>query len=189
VILDVRRKRMKLKSTQSDDPAFVRLVASILNSAVAESTPDIVTVIQIKNWFDKKWLKFSGKVLGAFGIWKSELTVPPFHPNRVISQTVSRLTDGQYEEFEAPPLHVLQPSSANLCRKMRQQTDSGVFAWWTSNTVENDQGSLMVYTQIEDESVTWFLGFKKTDDWKINKKIGITDAIIEKYMKGVERHA
>ncbi len=177
---------MKLKSTKSDDPAFVRLIASILDSAVAESTPDIVTVIQIKNWFDQKWLNFSGKVLGAFGIWKSELTVPPFHPNRVISQTVSRLTDGQYEEFEAPPLHVLQPSSANLSRKMRHQTESGVFAWWTSNTVENDQGSLMVYTQIEDESFTWFLGFQKIDDWKINKYIGITAGLIETYMKGVE---
>lgn len=170
-----------------NDPAFVGLVASILDTVVAECTPNIVTVIHIKNWFHHKWLNSSGKVVRALGIWKSELTVPPFHPNRVISQTASRLTDAGYEEFEAPPLHVLQPGSVNPNRKMRHRTESGVFAWWTSNSVANGRGSLMVYTQIEDQSSTWFPGFQKGRNWRISKKVGISDALLKKYMDDVER--
>ena len=177
---------MNLETTPSDDPAFVRLIASILDAVVAENTPDVVAVIHIKNWFDHKWLDFSGKILGALGVWKSELTLPPFHPNRVISQTASRLIDGKYENFAAPPLHVLQASSENLNRKMHHQTSSGLFAWWSSNTITNSQGSLMVYTQIEDQSSTWFLGFQKNGDWKIDKHKGIKKTLLDKYLKDVE---
>ncbi len=177
---------MKLESTQSDDPSFVQLIAKILDSVVSQYSPEILTVIQIDNWFDHKWLNFSGKVLGALGVWKSELTLPPFHPNRVISQATSRLTDGQYQQFEAPPLHVLQQSDENLNRKVRCQTKSGVFAWWSGNTLANGRGSLMVYAEIEDQPSTWFLGFQRNGKWKISKKNGIADVLLKEYTKDVE---
>jgi len=175
-----------LQSTPADDLAFVRLIASILDAAVAEWTPDILIVIHIRNWFGQKWLRFSGKVVGARGVWEPELTLPPFHPHRVISQTASRLMNGEYRRFEAPPLHVLQTSSQNLRRKMLRQTRSGVFAWWTSHTAANRRGSLMVYSQIEDESSTWFLDLKKDGSWKVNTSLGIPDAVIKKCMEAGE---
>jgi hypothetical protein len=179
--------KMKLDMTPEDDPAFVRVVASIVDSVVSECTPEIVTVIHIKNWFDSKWLNFSGKVLGALGVWKDELTLPPFNPNRVLCQTVLRLSAGEYQPIEAPPLHVVQPSAENLSRRVERATDSGAFAWWSSNTVANGKGSLMVYTQIGDLSSAWFLGFHKKAEWEISKKVGIPDALIKKYMGGVEQ--
>lgn len=183
LIAIVQKGALAVGVTPEDDPAFFRIVASILDSVVAESTPEVVTVIQIKNWFDQKWLNFSGKIVGAAGLWGSDITLPPFNPNRVMSQTVCRLVNGEYESIKAPPLHILQRSSENLNRKLRFHASSGMFAWWTSNTVSNGRGSLMVYTQTGDQSSTWFLGFrKKAREWKVNTKKGIPDHLIEKYM-------
>jgi hypothetical protein len=38
-------------------------------------------VVKIDNWFGKRWLGFSGKALGALGVRKKKLTLPPFHPH------------------------------------------------------------------------------------------------------------
>ncbi len=72
-----------------------------------------------------KWLNFSGKVLGALGVWNRSFTIPPFHPNRIKAQTVYRLSQQkEYEQIQAPPLHVTQSSSQNLNRKLTHATDS-----------------------------------------------------------------
>src|SRR3989344_858781 len=127
---------MKLQATSEDDPNFVRLVSSIVDSLVRQHVPEIVAIIEIDNWFDHKWLAFSGKILGALGVWKDALTIPPFHPNRIKSQSVYRLgQQKEYEQIKAPPLHIAQPSSENLNRKLTRVTDSGVFVWWSGNTV------------------------------------------------------
>lgn len=179
---------MKLNITPEDDPAFVQIVSRIIDSVIAERTLQIVAVIQIDNWFDHKWLHFTGKVLGALGVWKDELTIPPFNPHRVKSQMVSRLTDrGIYESFEAPPLHIEQWSSDNLNRKLKNSTDSGVFVWWTSNTVTNGKGSVMVYTQKSDESSAWFVSFEREAEWKIRKTKDISVEEVRQFMKSVEQ--
>ncbi|HSU54886.1 MAG TPA: hypothetical protein VLT36_12580 [Candidatus Dormibacteraeota bacterium] len=110
---------MKLHATSDDDPGFVRLVTLILDSLVLQHAPEILAIIQVDNWFDHKWLNFSGKVLGALGVWKHPLTIPPFHPNGIKAQTVYRLgQQKEYEQIETPPLHISQPSSENLNRKL-----------------------------------------------------------------------
>ena len=173
--------------TAGDDPAFVRIVASILDSVIADLAPETVTVVQIRNWFGPRWRNFSGKLLGDAGLWKADITLPPFHPKRVMSQTDYRFSGGKYEPVEARTLHVVQRSSDNQNRKLRLQTNSGVFAWWTSNTVANGRGSLMVYAQFEDRPSTWFLGFSKKDgDWILADKRGIADPLLKKYMGSVE---
>ncbi len=181
---------MKLKTTPEDDPAFVRVVASILDSVVAERTPQLVAVIQIDNWFDHKWLHFSGKSIGALGVWKKELIIPPFNPNRVKNQTVCRLVEsGGYEEIEAPPLHVVQPSSENLNRKLEHATDSGVFVWWSSNTIANGKGSVMIYTQVGKESSSWFVSLDREPKWRINKTRGVPAEVVRRYIGCVEHDA
>jgi hypothetical protein len=181
---------MRLNTTSEDDPAFVRVATSILDCVVAQCTPQIVVGIQIDNWFDHKWLKFSGKVHGALGIWRKELMIPPFNPNRVKSQTVYRLGErGEYEEIEAPLLHIVQPSSANLNRQLKQATDSGVFAWWTSNTVAHGKGSVMVYTHIGKETSSWFASFERGPEWRISKTKGISVEVIKRFMGCVEQGA
>src|SRR5262245_40642737 len=91
---------------EQDDPEFVELVARILNAAVANQLPEDVYVIHIDNWFDHKWNAFS-KVRWN---WAGPVRrVPPFHPNRVVSQSHYRRSEATlayYAPAEAAPLHV-----------------------------------------------------------------------------------
>lgn len=179
---------MKLITTPEDDPAFAEVVTSILRSVVAQSTPQIVTVIQIDNLFDHEWLKFSGKFIGAVGVWERELTLPPFNPKRVKSQQVYRLGESAgYEELEAQLLHVEQPSPQNLYRRVKRATHSGVFAWWSGSSLEIGKGSLMVYTQIGDQSSAWFASFERDSEWRLNKTKGISIEVMKSLMGLKER--
>jgi len=184
--LTVRRNNMNIHITPEDDPVFVRIIESITNSLVLDISPQIVVIIQIDNWFDHKWLDFSGKILGALGIWRKELTIPPFNPNRVKNQIVYKLGEsGNYIEQEATLLHTLQKSSENLNHKLKNATDSGLFFWWSSNTKTNSQGSLMVYSQIDDKSSSWFVAFDRKTEWSINKTEGIPVKVIKQYINYV----
>jgi len=164
---------VKLRATSDDDPGFVRLVSQILDSLVLQRAPDILAIIKVDNWFDHKWLNFSGKMLGALGVWKQPLTIPPFHPNRIKVQMVYRLSQQKkYELVEAPLLHILQPSSENLNRKLihtAHATDTRVFVWWSGNTGTNAKGSFMAYIQSETDPTSWYVSFDCRDRWIINK--------------------
>ncbi len=124
---------MQLQTTPQDDPDFVQLITALLNCVVHRRSPKVVALIQIDNWFDHSWLHISGKAVGAVGLCLKELTLPPFHPHRVKSQTVyGRTSNGDYEKIDAPPLHVAQSSPENFRRKFKHAAESGIFAWWTS---------------------------------------------------------
>lgn len=69
--------------TRSQDPKFLEIASRSLKASVALYHPDEIYVVAIDNWFDAKWRGFSGKALGAIGVWKRPLTVPPFTQNRV----------------------------------------------------------------------------------------------------------
>lgn len=119
---------MKLETTPEDDPEFVGTISSLIDTLANKYSPEIITAIQIDNWFDHKWLGFSAKISGAFGIWYKELRIPPFNPNRVKSQKVCQLKkSGKYEEISAPLLHIDQPGPKNEHRKLKHNTDSGLF--------------------------------------------------------------
>ena len=52
---------MDLQIQTNDDPQFVETVSHIISGLVNDSFPNEIFVIKIGNWFDHKWLKFSGK--------------------------------------------------------------------------------------------------------------------------------
>ncbi len=173
---------IELNKTSKDDSIFIQMITKIVNAVVVKSKPKHVAVIKIDNWFDHKWLQFSGKFLGALGLWKKELTLPPFNPNRVVSQTVYELTENVYGRVEAPAIHIWQQSDQNFKRKISEMTNSDMFIWFSSNTVKNSQGSLMVYSQSGNECIPWFVSFEKATDWKINKAKGISVQAVKECM-------
>jgi len=168
-------KTFELNARSNDDPDFVRLASQIIDSLVIQRTPEIVAIIAVDNWFDHKWLNFSGKILGALGVWKVPLTIPPFHPDRIIDQTVYRMGRlKQYEPLDTPSLHVIQSSSQNLKRKLTDVTTSGIFAWWSGNTRANAKGSFMAYIQNGDDTTSWYASFNRGEHWTINKSKNIS---------------
>lgn len=45
---------------ETDDPYFIALLNSIVQKLADRTMPDEVWVVKIDNWFDHKWLPFSG---------------------------------------------------------------------------------------------------------------------------------
>jgi hypothetical protein len=89
----------------TDDSDFLGLLGSLVGGLVARLNPEEVWIVHIDNWFDHKWLEFSGtgtvpsklprmfKTLGIppdmlasdkVAFYKKKVTFPPFTPNRIL---------------------------------------------------------------------------------------------------------
>jgi hypothetical protein len=132
-----------------DDPDFIDQIRWIFAGCLAEYRPAEFYVVRIRDWFDYKWCYFTGKVLGAVGVSRfPDLTLPPFVPNRVLSQDhYDRVgPDGlEYERSDAPPLHIHQHSESNFRRFIRRITNDGTFLWYSNGSLASCRGSMMVY--------------------------------------------
>ena len=164
--------------SENDDLNFIAEVNLVLSERIHEFKPFELFITYINNWFDLKWLKFSGTTMHEIAIWKlQDVTVPAFHPNRVI---YSKKLIHHKDAFEiiadkSKMLHVIQESSANFKRKIIDFSSNGLFIWYSSNTKLNDQGSILVYYVKDNECMTFYLNLVKQPDssW-------VTKTLIEK---------
>jgi hypothetical protein len=109
---------MQIAAGETDDPQFITLLNSLMRGLIREDTPQELWIIQIDNWFDHKWLRFSGIGTVDFQFpafmnrydaaleefYQGKLTFPPFTPNRVLGQWSFVRIDDHYAEA---PLRVL----------------------------------------------------------------------------------
>jgi len=135
-------------------------------------------LIHIDNWFDHKWLAFSGKALGALGIWKKgdRLTVPPFVPSRVLAQQ-SWYHDPVSDSFRpesSQKIHLDVRSETNLQRRVSMVAPEAALIWYTGNTVENQRGAIMAYLPVDDGYWTWYVGLIGGEEWRVSDVKGIT---------------
>jgi hypothetical protein len=174
-----------------DDPAFLAAVDRIIASLVMRDLPEDVYLVPIANWFDHKWLRYSG--YGAvpyhglsIHVVKGEhrqdkLTFPPFTPSRVVAQyRFCRLAGGGYQEQAMPHLihpRQRQPSSTNLHRRVADFSRSALFVWYSSGSAASERGSLLVYSARDGDAVGWYAGFRSRPDWRLDQ------------VKGVDRNA
>jgi hypothetical protein len=166
-----------INATDRDDPQFVEFVTRIIAAVTKLYRPDEIYILQIDHWFDHKWKAFSGKVLGALGVWKGRLTLPPFSPNRVVSQVYYEgepSGTATYTLKSASPLHIDQWSDANMQRFVDRVCRNGVFVWYSGNTKASDAASVMLYRVRDGEAVGWYASFKEKEGWKLNKVEGIS---------------
>ena len=117
----MRMATINLTIAETDDDAkFVGLLEQIINGAVSTHQPTDVRVFKIDHWFDHKWLGFSGKVLGALGVWRNKLTVPAFVANRIVNQWqyVQNETSAEYQMAgPGPNIHLGGSAAENLHRR------------------------------------------------------------------------
>lgn len=185
----------------TDDNDFVDLLNVLLNALLVQQTPEQLWVIQIDNWFDHKWLRYSGSgsVASDFPpartssfaawtslmdrlasvkeqFWRDKLTFPPFAPDRVVGQwSFLRSSDG-YIEASLPKLPHRESrhrSHANLNRRVEHFVQSASFAWYSGNTLKNGRGSLMVYGIGSDNPICWFAAFGRKSGWALQRTKGI----------------
>jgi hypothetical protein len=190
-----------MKIDISDDPKFIEAVGALINNAAGRVGAAEVYVTKIKNWFDHKWLRFSGKgvvyspttrprqqveaALDEFS--QDQLTFPPFNPNRVLDQRrwVEREPAGYVEAIPTKRVHPKRRewSCANLHRRVADFSDSAVFVWYSSNSYTNGVGSVMVYI-IEDGAATGWYGMlqRHEDGWRLDRVKGIDREEVVSYI-------
>jgi len=180
-----------LRAATGDDAEFVRVADHILSGMLDELKPQELYLVAIDNWFDHKWLGFSGKGIidfefpaymnrydGAIAEFRQDqLTIPPFSPGRVVSQQYFRRDHaGAYLEGKPRvPLHrkEREHSENNLHRRINAISGSGVFAWYSASTLVNAKASLLVSTVQGDRVETWYASFRRQKEWKLHLTKGI----------------
>jgi hypothetical protein len=180
---------LEVATGTTDDPQFISLLNNLLRGLTEKEAYQELWIIQIDNWFDHKWLRFSGigKVPFRFPafmkrddgaldeFYQEKVTFPPFTPNRVLGQWSFVRVDEHYTEA---PLRVLphpcekQPSETNLHRRVQEFSGSACFVWYSARTLANGRGSVMVYTIAADRVETWFAALDRKPGWKLNATKG-----------------
>lgn len=96
---------------ETDDPYFIQLANRVVSGLLVRNKPEKTWIIQIDNWFDHKWLKYSGYGLVASNIpmdrydtvkagsFQEKVTFPPFTPNRVLGQWSYQKTGSDYRSL------------------------------------------------------------------------------------------
>ena len=65
-------KLFKIPTDENDDEKFVDMVNTITTSIAGIEGTNYISITKIKNWFDHKWLNYSGYALVPFesgGLW------------------------------------------------------------------------------------------------------------------------
>lgn len=179
----------------TDDDDLVTPLNGFLTSLLEDMRPDEVHIVRIRNWFDHKWLGYSGRGVVDFpgadfagidvaldDVRQTELTFPPFTPKRVSGQhSFRRVSGGQYELFDRPPLHVATVGGRNkdLHRRVTLQAESAVFAWFASGSLTNGRGALMVYAVDQGTASGWYVSFIRTKGWQVHRTKGVDQNRIE----------
>lgn len=176
---------IEIKFDNTDAEGFKEIVNTIVGNLIKTFNPDEISIVRIKNWFDHKWLNYSGKQILKYDTethpsipfvlepyWNKEITVPPFNPNRVISESGHRKKGTSNALFEEA-LHKFQWSTENRNNLISRRINNGLCIWISSNSETNRQGSLMVYQIKDSEIQSWYASIEENDDWKVTKTKGI----------------
>lgn len=174
----------ELNSQDGDERRFLGVVERIVD-AVSDDVRDL-WIIRVDNWFDHKWLRFSGKGRVPFqdpspshpGVALDEfsqdkLTFPPFSPRRIVGQDFWTFADS---EKASRLIHsrVRQHSAANLHRRVADFSDSMVAIWFSSCTEDNRQGSVMQYTSQGGSLDAWYMSLRlESSLWQLVRTKGI----------------
>ncbi len=191
----MKNKLFKIPIDESDSQGFVDIVNIISTSISEREGLNEVSIVKIRNWFDHKWLNYSGKAIVPFesgGLlpvnealepkWKEKVTAPPFNPNRILWRK-SYFIDGQKNSKFLNNLHRNQSSEWNLQNRMANKSDMGLFIWYSSNSKINKRGSLMIYRTDFGKTTTWYASFEKRNNWKLIQTKGIEIGKLEDILK------
>ncbi len=177
----------KIKIEDGDSVEFIHHVNSIMEYLITTHNVGEVVFVKIRNWFDHKWLNYSGKSIVHFprlgvldsgreealdNLGQSEITIPPFSPNRVIYSKFIRGKDSLNDKI-TKSIQVYQRSTDNRRRLVADYTQDGLLLWFSSNTMNNQKGSLMVYQSQNGEVNSWYVSFENLNGWKATKSKGI----------------
>ena len=163
---------MRIQAADNDAEQFVAAVDGVVDGLMRRYQPTKVILIQIDNWFGTKWLGFSGVAMLQLGVRRQTLTIPPFVPNRVISQRT--FVGPFYEEVgSGEPIHLRVSSRVAIGRKASEVAPNATLVWYSANSKSTGRGSLMVYFASGDAYRPWYSQWEGGKSWHLAKSTGI----------------
>lgn len=187
---DEAKLSMTVHPDDTDSSQFVRHIAQFIDVIVEDIRPPRFCVIKVDNWFGPKWLAFSHKAMGAFGVASQDLVIPPFVPNRILSEKgFTRIESGAFAPDDTIcPFHVEQTHHDNTARKLSTHYPDAPIFWWSGRSAFNGRGSFMAYVCGPEGHTPWYVELIGPDTWHPSVKKGISSAALERYMgtKSVE---
>jgi hypothetical protein len=184
----------------ADDGTFLEHVQRLANGLCRTSAPTALHLIGITSWFDVKWLRYSGKglvfvnhvadmdgvpIFGTHPLWQSQLTVPPFHPHRVRSQHLYRrlVIDTFISYVLMPvvrPLHVWQPSTDNVSRRLTDIAPGATCLWYSGDSAMVGRGAIMAYVPGAHDYWTWYVEYRlRGSAWTVGLARGVSPAELQ----------
>jgi hypothetical protein len=166
---------MKITVDSGDAPDFVALVERICSDALERYAPADFVLVKINNWFGSKWLGFSGKAVGALGVRHEAdgIRIPPFVPNRVISQRRFSGHPAYNEVSGGRPIRKHIPSSNALQRKAALHLPRTAIGWSSGNTIASGRGAVMAYVPTDGSYWAWYGGWEKVQNWGLRESRSI----------------
>lgn len=169
---------IELNFTQDDDVDFIKTSSNLIEGCAIKNDICRLHIVHIDNWFGERWLGFKGKYIGAAGCHsrslKEALVIPPFHPNRVLSEDEYIITNTAIEKRPVDDnkvLHYYRTSGENLDMTI---TNDGIYAWYSAKTSKNSQGSVMIYIVDNGKYSAFYTMFEKKECWKLVRSTGIS---------------
>ena len=168
---------LELVGADQDDAAFLTLAQRIVNGAIAALEVHEVYLVYIDNWFDFKWLRW-----GTTGR-DEQLRVPPFSPNRVLSE--KRLFwDAQQSAWVSiglrKPLNYWPAGGSWHAMSIDRLAERAAFIWYSGSTATNKVGSLMLYLSGAG-GYAWYASFRKGEHWTVADEHEITRRELESF--------
>lgn len=160
--------------SDGDAPQFFAYVNIIAEQIATQHAPSEIIIVKIDNWFDHKWLHFSGKMLGAFGTWEDErLAIPPFVPNRVVWERCFSVRTSEEIQTRAA-LHISTTATDARQRKVSAVAPNTALLWFSGKSETNERGSIMSYIPLQDGYWSWYASYSKKDSWTSVQLRGIS---------------
>jgi hypothetical protein len=167
---------IELVAAEHDDAEFLTLAQRITNGAIAALQVREAYLVHIDNWFDFKWLRWRRTR-------ENELRVPPFSPNRVLSEK-HFAWDVQESAWVSiglqKPLNYWQAGGSWHAMSIDRLAERATFIWYSGNTTTNKVGSLMLYLSGAG-GYAWYASFRKDEHWSVVDECEITRRELESF--------
>lgn len=164
--MNADRQKITIQPDVDDAPEFVAKVEGLANGIIVRYEPRVFILIKINNWFSVRWLRFSGKILGALGVWNNALSIPPFVPNRVVSQR--RFNAPEYREADAgKPIHIQVESTQAILRRVSEVAGGAALMWYSGRSAQSGRAAIMTYVPVSGAYSPWYTGWALDEAWTV----------------------
>jgi hypothetical protein len=190
------KPEQQIKNEEGDAEEFIEIVNKIMGILIFQYSIKEVVFVKIENWFDHKWLKYSGKTVIPFysfglknfpdvsleSVWRDKISILPFNPNRVIYSKFFYKQPTGNKNIQKK-IHKYRISNDNIHNRIEKYTSDGLTLWFSSNTILNQRGSLMVYRVQDDQVNSWYATIENKNGWDITMAKGIGINELKAYIK------